>query len=313
MSRITVLLPVYNALPHLKHAVESLINQTLADFSVLVFDDGSTDGSSEYLDSITDPRFTVIHQENTGLAITLNRMLPMVVSEYLARMDADDICLPERLEKQLRFMDEHQDVAAAGTAQGYVAGKKSRASLAFGWPPLTPSYSPPMQNPPYWHPHEDGSTLVHSAVIMRTEALRNVGGYPEIVPGQDVALWYRFAEEGYRLASMQEMLILIRISPSGISSSNLSRQYRTWEYLSYSYKIKQKGEQPASMEIFMNDHPETDETRAARLRTAEFRNSCAVLLEGNILQGLVMLVSFIAKNPEIFIEKVRLRLGGAGS
>lgn len=306
--RVTVLLPVYNALPHLEHTVESLLGQTLRDFRVLAFDDGSTDGSGAYLDRIDDPRFEVVHQKNVGLAVTLNRMLERVDTEFVARMDSDDICLPARLEKQLSFMDEHPEVSVAGARQGYVMGRKSMASLGFGCFRRTLSYAPPMQDPPYWDPEKDGNILVHSAVIMRTAALKAVGGYPEIVPGQDLALWYRFAEAGHRLASMDEMLILIRISSGGISSGNIEKQARTWEYVRLSHRMRREGGQPPSLEEFMQQGGSSEQLRQYRLLKAEFRNACGMILEGRPLRGLLQVLRVSRRNPKILKRMIKGRL-----
>lgn len=306
--RITVLLPVYNALPHLRHTVESLREQTLKDFRVLAFNDGSTDGSGEYLSGIDDPRFTVVHQDNVGLAVTLNRMLPMVGTEFIARMDSDDICLPARLERQLAFMDGHPSVSVAGSRQGYVMGRKSMASFGIGRKRLTLSYGPPMKQPPYWNPDEDGNILVHSSVIMRTAALRAVGGYPEIVPGQDLALWYRFAEEGHKLASMDEILVLIRISSAGISSSNLSRQARTWEYIRTSHRLRREGVEPPSLNDYLKERQDSDSIAEFRTMKAEFRNACGMMLEGRPLRGLLCMIRVAISRPEILRRMLASRL-----
>ncbi len=312
--RVTVLLPVYNAMPHLRYTVESLQNQTLEDFEVLVFDDGSTDGSPGYLDSIDDPRFAVVHQENVGLAVTLNRMLERVDTEYVARIDSDDIALPGRLEKQLAFMDSHPEAAVVGTRAGYVMGRKSMASLGIGRARLRLSYGPAMATPPWWHPDLDGDILVHSSVMMRVEMLQEVGGYPEIVPGQDLALWYRFAEEGRKLASMDEILMLVRISPAGISSSNLALQARTWEYIRMSHRMRQGGEEPPSLDSYLRDRPQSAEMMEYRAMKAEFRGACGMLLAGNVLRGLWRIARVSARRPKILTRMITSRIGwGAGN
>lgn len=309
MPRVTVLLPVFNAMPHLQYAVESLHKQTLKDFRVVVIDDGSNDASPDFLDKINDERFTVIHQKNSGLAVTLNRMLPIVDTEYVARMDADDISLPQRLEKQLEFMDSHSEIAVAGSRAGYIAGRKSAASIGLGKWRMSLSYSPPMSNPPYWHPGKDGNILAHTSVIMRTEYLRNVGGYPEIVPGQDLALWFRFTEAGYKLASMDDMLVLFRLSPGGISGGSLALQARTWAYLSYRHKQHMMGLQAPSMEEYFVCHPETDDQTTLRVRKARLRNAGALILEGSLFPGLCMLWSVLRDDPGLLLDKLRKRGG----
>ena len=93
MTQVTVGLNVYNAMPYLPEAVDSLLNQTLQDFQLIIVNDGSTDGSSDYLESLTDPRIQLIHQENGGCNVASNVVIKLCNTPYLARMDADDIAL----------------------------------------------------------------------------------------------------------------------------------------------------------------------------------------------------------------------------
>src|SRR5262245_44814994 len=105
LPKVTVLMSVYNGMPYLTEAVDSVVGQTLKDWILLIIDDGSTDGTAAYLDSLTDPRIQVVHQENRGLAGALNHGVDLCQTEYLARLDADDVALPTRFEKQLAFLE----------------------------------------------------------------------------------------------------------------------------------------------------------------------------------------------------------------
>lgn len=113
---ITVLMPVYNAEAYLAQAVDSILAQTFTDFELLVINDGSTDGSAALLESYTDPRIRVLHNpQNLKLIATLNRGIPLAKGKYIVRMDADDIALPDRLQKQWEFMETHPEVGICGT------------------------------------------------------------------------------------------------------------------------------------------------------------------------------------------------------
>src|SRR5690242_20811965 len=105
MPKVSVLMPVYNAEHYLQTAVESVLNQTFKDFELVAFDDGSTDRSLSMLRAFEskDARVRVISRENRGYLIALNEMIALARGEYLARMDADDICRPTRFEKQVKF------------------------------------------------------------------------------------------------------------------------------------------------------------------------------------------------------------------
>lgn len=113
--RCTVLMPVYNGERYLAEAVQSILDQTFHDFRLLIIDDGSTDRSLELARSFTDARITLACNEtNQGVAATLNRGLASIQTDYIARMDADDIALPDRLERQIAFMDGHPDIGLCG-------------------------------------------------------------------------------------------------------------------------------------------------------------------------------------------------------
>ncbi|MDB5282007.1 MAG: glycosyl transferase family 2 [Bacteroidota bacterium] len=113
---ITVLMPVYNAQLHLKEAIESILNQTFTDFEFLIINDGSTDNSEQIIKSYSDPRINYVKNEaNIKLIATLNNGFAIAKGQYIARMDADDISLPERLAKQFAFMESHPEVSLAGT------------------------------------------------------------------------------------------------------------------------------------------------------------------------------------------------------
>lgn len=308
MPRITVLLPVYNGMPHVRHAVDSLLAQTLQDFVLHIVDDGSTDGTATYLDTIDDPRVKITHQHNSGLAVTLNRMIAEADTEFLARMDADDVCLPERFSRQVDFLDHHPEVAVVGTRQGYVRGLNSMARFSIFGKTIIPSYSPPMSRPPYWHPADDGHILVHSSVMMRTSVIRSVGGYPEIVPGQDLALWYRLANHGHLMAHLNEILLLIRISPGGISSKNLARQYHTWCHISESWKRERDGLPIVSLDEYIAKHQLTQRQIGDLESKARLRNALALVLQGRRGKGMAEFTFLVLCNPRLILNKLRARL-----
>ena len=116
--KISVIMPTYNTdLPMLKEAVESILSQTVQDFEFIIIDDGSTNGSDEYLNSLQDERIRIIRNPmNIGITKSLNIGLRAANGKYIARMDADDISVPTRFEKQYAFMETHPDVVMCGSA-----------------------------------------------------------------------------------------------------------------------------------------------------------------------------------------------------
>ncbi|MFN3776080.1 glycosyltransferase family 2 protein [Sphingomonas parapaucimobilis] len=115
--RITVALSVYNNAGYLAQALDSILAQTFADFELVIVDDGSTDGSAAIIDcyAATDPRIRVIRQANQGLVASLNHIMAVARGPYIARMDGDDVALPERFARQVGFLDANPDHGVIGT------------------------------------------------------------------------------------------------------------------------------------------------------------------------------------------------------
>ncbi|PKM79101.1 MAG: glycosyltransferase family 2 protein, partial [Firmicutes bacterium HGW-Firmicutes-13] len=113
---VTVLMSVYNGEKYLNKAIESILDQTFADYEFLIIDDGSTDNSLEIINLHHDPRIRlIINPENYGLTKTLNIGICLAQGYLIARADADDFFEPTRLEKQIDFLQKHQDVDVVGT------------------------------------------------------------------------------------------------------------------------------------------------------------------------------------------------------
>jgi glycosyltransferase involved in cell wall biosynthesis len=211
-------MPVLNAVPFLNEAVDSVLAQSFGDFEFIVVDDGSSDGSLEVLHEYArrDARVRVLQNSaNIGVAQTLNRGLAECRGEYVARMDADDVALPERFARQVEFMDSRPDVGVCGTW-----------FTAFGELDGT-----------YRHP-EDGedikiahllrdSAICHPTAFMRRALLQRTGiRYPEgNFPAQDLWLWVRLGFVS-KLANIPEALLRYRIHPRQVSGVKRSAQSR---------------------------------------------------------------------------------------
>lgn len=208
---LSVVLPVYNGLPYLRQAVESVLTQSFGNFELIVINDGSSDGSQELLESFNDPRLRIVQQENRGLAATLNIGIALVRGRYLARQDQDDICLPGRFEKQVNFLDANAnaDVMLLGTAaeiwEGHSRTERVMChaidgqALKFGL--LFNNY------------------FIHSSVMLRRSVFEHVGGYSEDKarqPPEDYELWSRIARE-FNVANLPDVLLAYREVPNSMS------------------------------------------------------------------------------------------------
>jgi len=125
--KVTVLMSVYNGEKFLRESIESILGQTFTNFEFIIVDDGSTDSSNEIIRSYDDPRICLAENEkNIGLAKSLNKGIDLCRGKYIARMDADDISLSKRIEKQILFMDQNPTVGVCGSWVNYSrSGKKT--------------------------------------------------------------------------------------------------------------------------------------------------------------------------------------------
>ena len=198
--KVTVLMPVYNGEKYLCEAIESILNQTFTDFEFLIIDDGSTDRSVEIIKSYDDPRIRLeVNVSNLKLSKALNKGLDIACGEYVARMDCDDISLPDRLYKQVTFMDNHPEVGICGTwveTFGDLCGyflrhpadpETIKAKLFFD------------------------SYLAHPTVIMRLASLNKYCLRYANLFAEDYGLWVK-ASFLFPLANIPEVLLKYRIT-----------------------------------------------------------------------------------------------------
>lgn len=196
--RVSVICSVYNGIEHTAKAVPSILNQTLKDFEFLIVDDGSTDGTTEFLADLAerDSRVRVFRQERVGLARAVNHALQFARAPYVARQDFDDVSYPDRLERQVAFLDSHPDVGMVGT--WYVLDDANRGErYVRRWPTEDAQLRRFMSK---------GIPFAHTLVTLRTPALRSVGGIAEVKNITDLRTWINIAQAGWKLANIPEVL-----------------------------------------------------------------------------------------------------------
>lgn len=215
LPAISVLLPVYNAAQYVDQAVTSILEQTLADFELILIDDGSTDGSGDKLRNLAskDSRIRLIQRENRGLVPTLNQGIFLAQAPYIARMDADDISMPERFARQYEYLEQHPNVVALGSAIQYMDSSGALGRIKNY--PVGNTVSSALM----W-----GSPLAHPAVMLRASAVRKVGGYPDDFPhAEDYALWLRLQSIGI-IDNLKDVLLRYRIHGGSVSCIHALQQ-----------------------------------------------------------------------------------------
>ncbi|MBN1886764.1 MAG: glycosyltransferase [Thermoflexales bacterium] len=217
MPKVSVLMSVYNGERYLREAVESILGQTLANFEFIIIDDGSTDDTwnilAEY--AFRDRRVVLIRNEgNIGLTHSLNKGLQLARGEYVARLDADDVSLPERLDRQVHYLDLHPHVGVLGTWLSRIdASGNVIDTLAL------PTVSGVLK----WSLHFD-NCFPHSSVVLRRALLDQVGAYSsDVAYAQDYELWSRMSTRTL-LANLPQVLLLRRLGADNISAIHLQAQ-----------------------------------------------------------------------------------------
>jgi glycosyltransferase involved in cell wall biosynthesis len=212
-------MPVYNAERYVAEAVESILRQTFRDFELIIINDGSTDQSLQILRQFAaaDQRIQLTSRPNTGCVVALNEGLALARGEFVARMDADDISAPDRLEKQIAFLRSCPEFVLVGSRVWLVdsEGEELRGFVDA----LT-------------HEEIDGrlmkgdaSVLVHPACMIRRETMIRIGGYNESLDiAEDLDMYLKLAEVG-RLANLSEVLLDYRQHPNSVSHKRRDAGY----------------------------------------------------------------------------------------
>lgn len=209
---VSVIMPVYNGERYLPQAIESILGQTLRDFEFIILNDGSTDGTASLIERYArvDSRIRVYHQENRGLVVAINRLLALSQGAYVARMDADDISLPHRLEAQLSFLEANSSVAAVGGAIELISNLAAPSHTV-----RFPTSDHDIRRSLLHH-----NCIAHPAVMLRKEAVRAVGGYRGcLLLAEDYDLWLRLAER-FKLGNLLDSVLKYRIHPHQITSQS---------------------------------------------------------------------------------------------
>ena len=201
---VSVIMPVHNGQLHLGEAMESILAQTFTNFELIAVDDGSTDKSLSILRKFAnrDSRVRVITRPNTGIAGALNDGISQASAEYIARMDADDVSLPQRFEKQLAYMEQHPEVVLLG----------SRVMLVepFGAPLYETNHETDNEKISAELLRGVGWAVVHPVAMMRAAALKKTGGYrADRVPIEDLDLFLRLSEVG-SISNLPDVLLHYR-------------------------------------------------------------------------------------------------------
>lgn len=213
--RVSVVMPVYNGEKHLAQAIDSVLGQTFGDFELIIVDDGSTDGTAQMLAGYgqRDQRVRVYHQENQGVTVSRNAGCRVARGEYIAVLDADDVSLPQRLERQVRWLDAHSGIGVLGSWIDEI-DSKGVSQRILRWSTAAGIIR--------WSLICGENYICHSSVMMRRDLVADLGFYrPEVRLAEDYDLWSR-ASLVTQIAIIPEVLVRYRVWEENISSRRLA-------------------------------------------------------------------------------------------
>ena len=265
---VSVIIPAYNAERYVESAVRSVMAQTYTNLEILVADDCSSDGTLSVIERLAaaDARITVFRNaENRGIVRTLNALVDAAHGTYIARMDADDISLPRRIERQVAFLESHPDCALCGTNAWHIDEDGRR----IGKTRLPTSCDDNRFFLRFY------STLYHPAVMARSEVLRQNPYSADFPYAEDYELWCRLVfARGMNVANLAERLLLYRKSKSNTSATHYREQRRSSARIFDAHDIINKEHVPFHQNIFFvhdRSRSNADERAYAKMEARDLR------------------------------------------
>lgn len=291
--QVSIVVACYNAEPYLRDAMESVVGQTFADWELIVVNDGSTDGSLSFLHGLAgqDARVRVIDQDNHGQNAAANLAISIARAPLIARMDADDLCHPTRLEKQVAFMHRNPGVGLLGTQICRLGDCKSGLSSSF------PTDHDGIVDALLQNHH----AICNPTIIFRRELFEQIGGYWEHNIAEDWDMFLRMAEIS-RLANLDEVLFSYRFHRGSINGRRIVEAQLFNEYAAELWQLRRQNRDQISFEEFSTHHPSSNWPASWLFlldchSIGQYRQAVAEIYGGRQLRGTSRLALSMAMSP----------------
>lgn len=276
--KVSVIMPVYNVEKYLKRSIDSVLSQEFEDFEVIAINDGSTDSSSQILDSLAarDSRIKAIHQRNQGLVATLNKAIAISNGKYIARMDSDDYSMPLRFERQVEMLDSNPELILVGGSFELIDEDDvylQREALPFRSKDLKRRLL--LRNP-----------FAHGSTMFRREPVLTVGGYSDKVgPTEDLDLWIKLSDLG-EFAAINGVSYRWRVNRYGISSTK-------------------NQEQQAQRNTLLSNYLDRKIEEIDITTRSELINTSKDYLKASSVLGLYIKIGYLYDNAQIAFKLIR--------
>ena len=285
---ISVLMPVFNGKEYLADSINSILKQTYSNFELIIINDGSKDNSEDIIKIFTDTRIKYYYQTNHGLAQTLNYAISLAKGIYLARMDQDDISMPERFEQQVSFLEKYPDYAIVGTwADIWVDNEPSKRCHKHPSESYILKFHLLFDNP-----------FVHSSMMIRKSTIDEVGLYctdEYRQPPEDYELWSRIARV-YEVSNIPKVLHIYREaknSMSRVSNNPFAEKVEKISKENLSWTTKEQINNPVVIDIVELTHGNRNDVKI----TSKFKEI------SNFLLNIIHKYENLSEYHEVVLKK----------
>ncbi len=289
----------FNAMPYLPTAIESVLNQTLKNWLMIVVDDGSTDETGRWLDALNDPRVQVIHQSNAGQQVAANRAIGMCSTELIARFDADDICEPDRLESQVAFMNANPQIGLLGGQFVYLGNSGTGVQ----------SRLPCAHEQIYHELIHNRHALGNSMTIFRRALFERIGGYWEYNISEDWDFFLRMGEVS-RLANLPHSVGSFRFHSGSINGRRMAESQLHNEFACELARRRHVKLPRISFDEFWANHPAKKWPRSLFFKmdcysVSQYRVAMAEILDKKPLQGYPRMIYSMICSPMRTLRRIK--------
>jgi glycosyltransferase involved in cell wall biosynthesis len=214
---VSILLPVYNSEKYLRQAIDSLLNQTFTNFELLIINDGSIDQSEKVIISYDDSRIVYLKNDrNRGLIYTLNKGIELAKGKYIARMDADDICCRDRLQKQFDWLEKSKETTVISSQVSFI--NENGIETGDWKDDLETTTFASIKQKMIWV-----NCIAHPTVMIHSDILKQYKYSGNQVNTEDYDLWLRLLADGHKIEKIPEKLLLYRVHQLSITGSDLRK------------------------------------------------------------------------------------------
>ena len=308
---VSVVMPVYNQEKYLAETIESVLNQSFCDFEFLIVDDGSTDESAQIIRSYAaqDKRIIPFFKNNAGKCVATNNLVTIAKGKYCALLDADDVMLPDRLERQVAFHLANPEIDAS-SGHCYYINEKSRM--------LGRQYYPGLETPEECRKLQENRYVINCAftalMVARKVFLELVGLRSEYTPCEDFDFVNRLIEKKYILVIMQNTLMKYRIHPTAVTVRQPMHMFDKIGWVYHNSALRRSGQSEVTFEGFVRKINEEHLLKRLKIKMFHysmfyFRKAVFSLMSKNYLHFCKQITLALLLSPKyVFVKLVRLRM-----